>query len=116
GDVIAGRFEIDHPSDSGGMGQVYRGRDLRSDEPVAIKVLHFIGAIEIERFARETEVLSTLYHPGIVRYIAGGATPEGEPYLVMEWLEGEPLSERLKRTQLTFAESMTLGLRVSSAL
>jgi ATP/maltotriose-dependent transcriptional regulator MalT len=98
------------------MGQVYRGRDVRSDEPVAIKVLHFTGAIELERFARETEVLSTLYHPGIVRYIAGGATPEGEPYLVMEWLEGEPLSERLKRTQLTFAESMTLGLRVSSAL
>src|SRR4051812_9920987 len=60
GDVIAGRFEIDHASDSGGRGQVYRGRDIRSEEPVAIKVLHFMGAIELERFARETEVLSSL--------------------------------------------------------
>ncbi len=100
GDVLADRFEIEFPSGSGGMGQVYRGRDRSSDQPVAIKVLHRTGPLEIERFSREAELLSTLTHPGIVRYIAGGATESGEPYLVMEWLEGESLSERLKRLPL----------------
>jgi serine/threonine protein kinase len=70
----------------------------------------------LERFAREAQVLSTLSHPGIVRYIDSGITAGGEPYLVMEWLSGETLSSRLQRTQLTLAEVLALGRRVASAL
>src|SRR5262249_17369874 len=88
GQVIADRFEIGRPAGPGGMGQVFFARDLQTGEPVAIKVMHRTGAMETERFAREAAVLSTLRHPGIVRYIGGGATPVGAPYLVMEWLEG----------------------------
>src|SRR5262249_11302865 len=80
------------------------------------KVLYQVGTLEIARFAREADVLSGLRHPGIVRYLGGGTTPGGSPYLAMEWLEGEPLSERLKRAQLTVGESITLGLRIASAL
>ncbi len=116
GEVISGRFEVEHLSGAGGMGQVYRARDLQTGAPVAVKVLYQVGTVEIERFAREADLLANLRHPGIVRYIAGGATASGGPYLVMEWLEGEPLSERLKRLQLTVSESLTLGLRVASAL
>ena len=116
GDVIAGRFEIEDPSGSGGMGQIYRARDRRSGEVVAVKVLHQVGVVEMERFTREAELLSTLEHPGVVRYIEGGATARGEPYLIMEWLEGETLSERLRQRQLTMAESLALGVRVALAL
>jgi eukaryotic-like serine/threonine-protein kinase len=116
GEVISGRFEVEHLSGAGGMGQVYRARDLQTGEPVALKVLYQVGAVEIERFAREAELLAGLRHPGIVRYISGGAIPGGGPYLAMEWLEGEPLSERLKRMQLTVGESLALGVRVASAL
>src|SRR5262245_46865116 len=116
GDVISGRFEIEHLSGTGGMGQVYRARDLETGESVAVKVLAQTGAIEMARFAREAELLATLRHPDIVRYIGGGVVPGGGPYLAMEWLDGEPLSERLKRTPLTVGETVALGVRVSSAL
>ena len=116
GEVISGRFEVEHLSGAGGMGQVYRARDLSTGEAVAIKVLYQVGALEIERFAREAELLATLRHPNIVRYIGGGAAPGGGPYLAMEWLEGEPLSERLKHVHLTLGESLALGVRVASAL
>jgi tetratricopeptide (TPR) repeat protein len=116
GELIASRFEVERLSGAGGMGQVYRARDLHTGESVAIKVLQQVGAAEMTRFAREAELLATLQHPDIVRYIGGGTTPGGGPYLAMEWLDGEPLSEHLKRAQLTVAESVALGLRVASAL
>jgi eukaryotic-like serine/threonine-protein kinase len=116
GDVIDGRFTIEHLAGSGGMGQVYRARDLRSGGHVALKVMHDAEKLEIERFVREANVLATLSHPGIVRYIDSGATADGEPYLVMEWLSGETLSTRLQRTQITLAETLALGRRVASAL
>jgi ATP/maltotriose-dependent transcriptional regulator MalT len=116
GAVISGRFEVEHLSGAGGMGQVYRAHDVETGEPVAIKVLTQAGTAEVERFTREAELLATLHHPGIVRYVGGGATPEGVPYLAMEWLDGETLAERLKRVQLNVGESLALGMRVASAL
>jgi eukaryotic-like serine/threonine-protein kinase len=115
-EVIDDRFTIEQLEGFGGMGQVYRARDRRSSGLVALKVLHDGERLEIGRFAREAQVLATLSHPGIVRYIDSGITAEGEPYLVMEWLSGETLSARLQRTQITLAESLALGRRVASAL
>jgi len=115
-EVIADRFTIEQLAGFGGMGQVYRARDRISGGLVAVKVMHDAERLEIGRFAREAQVLATLFHPGIVRYIDSGTTAEGEPYLVMEWLSGETLSARLQRTQLTLAEALTLGRRVASAL
>ena len=115
-EVIDERFTIEQLAGFGGMGQIYRARDRRSGGLVALKVMHDAERLELERFAREAQVLATLSHPGIVRYIDSGITAEGEPYLVMEWLSGETLSSRLQRTQLTLPEAFALGRRVASAL
>ena len=114
--MIDERFTIEQLAGFGGMGQIYRARDRRSGGLVALKVMHDAERLELERFAREAQVLATLSHPGIVRYIDSGITAEGEPYLVMEWLSGETLSSRLQRTQLTLSEALALGRRVASAL
>src|SRR4051812_14745791 len=114
GDVIGDRFTIEHLAGAGGMGQVYRARDRKSGAVVALKVMHDAEKLELERFAREARVLATLSHPGIVRYIDSGTTPEGDPFLVMEWLSGETLSARLQRSQITLAETLALGRRVAS--
>ena len=114
--AIGERFTIEQLAGFGGMGQIYRARDRRLGELVALKVMHDAERLELEQFAREAQVLSTLSHPGIVRYINSGITAEGEPYLAMEWLSGETLSSRLQRTQLTVSEALALGRRVASAL
>lgn len=116
GEVIDDRFTIEYLAGAGGMGQVFQARDRRSGSLVALKVMHDAERLELERFAREVHILSTLAHPGIVRYIDSGTTTEGEPYMVMEWLSGETLAARLQRTQISFAESLALGRRVASAL
>ena len=117
GDLLADRFEIEQLAGSGGSGRVYRARDRRTGEAVAVKVLH--GA-EIdtyaERFAREARVLSVLSHPGIVRYVAHGTTAAGEPYLAMEWLDGESLRDRIARRELSLREAVELGRNVAAAL
>ena len=117
GDLLADRFEIERMAGSGGSGRVYRARDRQSGQIVAVKVLH--GAAmegKAERFAREARVLSELSHPGIVRYVAHGTTADGEPYLAMEWLDGETLRDRLGRRELTAKEAVELGRRVAEAL
>src|SRR5262249_34890757 len=64
---------------------------------------------------REARLLAELRHPAIVRYESHGVTPAGEPYLVMEWLAGETLSERLFRGTLSVEEAVVLGRRVAEA-
>ncbi|XXY50810.1 protein kinase [Sorangium sp. So ce269] len=119
GDVIDRRFQIERLASSGGMGDVYLARDLATNEPVALKVLQRRGLQEAVRFAREAEALealTALRHPGIVRYIAHGATDAGQPYLAMQWLTGETLTERLARKPLTLAESVALATSIASTL
>jgi tetratricopeptide (TPR) repeat protein len=115
GSIVGGRFAIERLAASGGMGSVYRARDLQAGGPVALKVM--IGnAQAIERFQREADVLRGLSHPGIVRYVASGTTEAGGPWMAMEWLEGEDLEKRLARGCLTIPESAALGVRVAAAL
>src|SRR5262245_17904807 len=68
GEVLGGRFEIEQLAGSGGMGEVYRARDLALANTVAVKVLLEGRPTEHDRFVRESEVLAELSHPGIVRY------------------------------------------------
>jgi eukaryotic-like serine/threonine-protein kinase len=116
GDVVAERFEIERLVGSGGMGAVYRARDRKSQEAIALKLLHGSGVEDEIRFAREGRVLSELQHPGIVRHVAHGVTKAGEPYLAMEWIEGEDLAQRLWRSSLRFDEIVILGRCVAEAL
>ncbi|HWO23799.1 MAG TPA: protein kinase [Kofleriaceae bacterium] len=116
GELLGGRFEVEEQVTAGGMGEVFRARDRASGEAVAVKVLSDVRGPSIARFAREVELLSSLSHPGIVRYIAHGEAPADELYLVMEWLDGEDLKARLDRGPLTVRETLTLATRIAEAL
>jgi tetratricopeptide (TPR) repeat protein len=119
GDRVGDRFVIERLAGSGGMGAVYRALDEHTGGPAAVKVLwsRFVEMPEhTERFEREARVLMELDHPGIVRYLARGISDEGEPWIALEWLEGESLSQRLRRQGLTLAEAVALGRRVAEAL
>ena len=119
GDVIGDRFTIERLAGSGGMGAVYLSTDRVTGGPAAVKVLwgHVLDQPEqAERFEREAEVLQELRHPGVVGYIAHGASPGGEPWLAIEWIEGESLAQRLRRKGLTVRESVGLARQVAEAL
>lgn len=117
GCVIAGRFTIVRLAGRGGMGVVYQARDAASGDLVALKVLRSdVPTQLIVRFSHEAQLLSELSHPAIVKHIAHGRTPDGEPYLAMTWLEGEELSARLTRMGLTPAESLILLRTVAEGL
>jgi len=116
GTVIAGRFVIQRVAGVGGMGRVYRARDNESGRVVALKVLHSIDEASRDRFEREARILSALSHPAIVGYVAHGEDDRGRPFLAMDWLEGEPLSARLRKGALEIEEAMKLGMRVAEAL
>ncbi|MCL4223230.1 MAG: protein kinase [Myxococcales bacterium] len=114
--VIADRFEIERLAESGGMGSVYLARDRLTGEPVAVKLLARANERWAERFRREALALAELTHPSIVRYVAHGVSAANEPWLAMEWLDGEPLSVRLRRGRLSIAEGRDLGIRIAEAL
>src|SRR4051794_17318300 len=116
GDIVAERFELERLAGSGGMGAVYRARDMRGGGPVALKVLHGHRLEQGARFAREADVIAALDHPAVVRYVAHGTTAEGEGFLAMEWLEGEDLVDRLARGRLGLSDAMALGFRLAEAL
>lgn len=100
------------------MATVYRARDLQSESYVALKMVQprGLGRQYALRLRAEAEVLSALSHPAIVRYIANGETPAGEPYLAIDWLDGEDLARYLRHSRLTQRETLRLAVRVADAL
>jgi serine/threonine protein kinase len=116
GRVVGDRFAVEHVVSSGGMGVVYRARDLEGGGPVAVKVLAG-GAELLPRFTREVEILAAIRHPGIVRYVAHGLLAGSTtPFLAMEWLEGPTLADYLDAGPLSIPESVTLIARLAGAL
>jgi serine/threonine protein kinase/predicted ATPase len=114
GSTVAGRYLIESLAGEGGMGRVFRAEDLVTHRVVALKVLGQHG--RAERIAAESDALSLLDHPAVVRYVGHGVTDEGEPFLVMEWLAGEALDQRLHRTGFTLQETLSLAAVVAEAL
>src|SRR5262245_43299646 len=109
GELVGERFEVERLAGSGGMGEVYRARDRSTGELVAVKVLRGEQSRHTARFEREARLLARLDHPLVVRHVSHGALPSGAPYLVMEWLEGEDLAQRLARARISAADSITLA-------
>src|SRR5687768_3783548 len=116
GSILATRFELEAEHKRGGMGTVWRAKDLSSGVSVAVKILHSAEPDQAERFAREASLLANLSHAGIVAYVAHGATESGVPYLAMEWLDGENVAERLARRPLSLAESVAMIRSAAGAL
>ncbi len=112
----ATRFSIEAKVAVGGMGVVYRARDSQTGALVALKQLAESDRETLQRFSREAQVLAAMDHPAVVRYIAHGMTEEGQPYLAMEWVDGETLHQRIDRAGLTVAESIALARRLASGL
>ena len=113
-----GPYQIDARLGAGGMGEVFRATDLRLQRTVAVKVLFGRGAGDAgarERFAREARAASALNHPNICTVHDVGET-DGQPYLVMEYLEGETLEHRLARGPLPLAELLTVAAALADAL
>src|SRR6266568_6558640 len=98
-----GPYEIQSPLGAGGMGEVYRALDTRLDRSVAIKILpdHLSQSPEAkQRFDREARAISSLSHPNICTLYDVG-DEDGTDYLVMEFLEGETLADRLTKGPLS---------------
>ncbi|MCG8425341.1 MAG: protein kinase [Proteobacteria bacterium] len=114
---IAERFRIERRARGGGMGAIYEGRDLETGGLVCIKLLRRpADHRHTARFWQEARTLASLDHPSIVNYRAHGFTETGQPYLVMEWLHGEALDQRLERSALTVEETIAVGSQVARAL
>jgi len=102
----------------GGMGEVYKARDMRLDRTVAIKFLPRALAADptaVERFQREVRAASSLNHPRICTVHDVGEF-HGRPFLVMEFLEGQSLRDRIAGGPLPIAELMDLAVQICDAL
>ena len=115
--LLDNRFRLERPAAQGGMGVVHRGTDVLTGEPVAIKIAAHTGRETAARFAREAATIARLSHPGIVRYVAHGKGPgPSQSFLVMEWIDGPTLRDRLAEGPLSIEEAARCGLALARAL
>jgi serine/threonine-protein kinase len=113
-----GPYEILALAGAGGMGEVYKARDTRLDRTVAIKILSPSLAADAqfrERFDREARAISRIEHPHICALYDVGEQG-GTAYLVMQFLEGETLAERLRRGPLPLQQALATAIEIASAL
>src|SRR5215468_3305014 len=116
--TLLGRYEIVAPLGEGGMGEVYLGSDHQLNRQVAIKFPqvaadeHHVRA----RFLREARSVSTLSHQHIATIYDYGETPEGQPYIVMELIQGESLGQLMHGGHLTIGRGVEIIAAVADAL
>ena len=113
-------FELLDEIAAGGMSTVYRGRraDGAYEQDVAVKLFaaaHMDASVRA-RFDAERRILAALEHPGIARVIDGGTAEDGTPYLVMEWVDGEPVTRWCRRNRVDLAGRLELFRKLCEAL
>ena len=118
---VLGHYRLDRKVAKGGMGEIWRATDLRTSQVVAIKrmLLNRVGELSQRhrlRMMREASALQQLRHEHIVRYLETGFDDEGQPYLVLEWLDGDDLEHRHRRAPLSLAGVLELAGQALSGL
>jgi serine/threonine-protein kinase len=119
-----GRYEVVKTIGKGAMGVVYKARDPLLDRVVAVKTImspqqhgRRVRSAFLERFQREAKAAAKMSHPAIVTIFDVGVDDEtGAPFMVLEYLPGESLADRLDRVRLPLAKCVQIGLDLSSAL
>ncbi|HKU38939.1 MAG TPA: protein kinase [Polyangiales bacterium] len=118
GHCIDERYRLEAVIGVGGLGSVYRATHTKLQKPVAVKLMHeSFGESQVQRgrFAREAKALAALQHPNIVAVLDYGVS-DARPYLVMELLEGETLSQRLQRGPLPVDRALQIIQQLLEAL
>jgi serine/threonine protein kinase/tetratricopeptide (TPR) repeat protein len=115
-----GAYSIDTCLGAGGMGRVYRAHRTAGDvaQTVAIKCLRFPhrDADFIRRFLRERRILASLAHPNIARFFDAGTFDDGQPFVVLEFIDGMPITEYARERRLGIRERIELLLKVIAAV
>jgi serine/threonine protein kinase len=115
-----GNYQLDRLLGTGGMGSVYLAHrcDGQFDRVVALKMLgaHLRSEFFADQFAVERRLLAGLDHPNITRLLDGGVSADGDPYLVMEYVDGTPIGEYCDRNRLNVVERVRLFLQVCAAV
>jgi eukaryotic-like serine/threonine-protein kinase len=115
-----GAYALEAEIARGGMGVVYLARraDTEFQKNVAIKLMRpgLIGEADLRRFRSERQIAAALDHPHIARLLDGGTTAAGEPYFVMEYVEGRPLLEFCRLRRLTVRARLDLFRRICDAV
>ena len=119
GTLLNDRYRLEEQIGSGGMSTVYRAFDPTLERWVAIKLMHrdiSSDPDQLERFRREAKAVASLSHPHVVTVIDFGED-DGTPYIVLEFIEGENLKERIQRLgRLSVAEAVAYAIEVGRAL
>lgn len=117
---IAGRFRIEREIGTGGMGAVYLATHLDLERPVAVKIIRreFAGDAEVaERFLREARTMAKLRHPNAAMIFDAGNLPDGRHFIVMEFVEGETLSQALARDgRFSFTQAVNIATQICDVL
>ena len=113
--LLAGKFLLERRVGAGGMGTVYRARDVGLDRPVAVKTLEGADPARLTRLKGEAQAMAALAHPGIAQ-IHGLETWRGRPLLVMEYLDGGTLAARIAAGPLAPADAVGVAVAVAGVL
>jgi serine/threonine protein kinase len=116
GELIAGRYVLEQQVHAGGMSRVYQARDTETAQIVALKRPARDDPGTLARFLEEAKVLSELSHPAIVRRLAHGGTTFGDAHIVMEWLKGDTLEQRLAAGPLSLQDALNTTRRAAEGL
>ncbi|AQR73555.1 hypothetical protein BXU08_07795 [Sphingomonas sp. LM7] len=113
-----GPFEIIASIGMGGMGEVYLAerQDAGFTQRVAIKLLRIDSMLSAEIFARERRLLAQVDHPNIARLIDGGITPEGRPWMAMDYIDGEPLDRWCEANTPTLETRLRIFAQICEAV
>jgi serine/threonine protein kinase/tetratricopeptide (TPR) repeat protein len=117
--IVADRYDLLELAAAGGMGDVYRARDLDSGRLVAVKLIRarkHDSTVAARRFEREAAAVEELQDPRIVAHVANGVTPDGQAFLVTEWLSGKTVAARLQEGPICAGDALTIATQAAEAI